>query len=72
MNWFWLNIPLMALFFLATAGIPLWLVIRHPDRRPTQERPVQAAADRLATAYATSRARTEPITTIELSGARAA
>ena len=31
MNWLWLNIPLMALFFLAVAGIPLWLVLRRPD-----------------------------------------
>ena len=35
MNWFWLNIPLGAVFFLAIAGIPLWMVIRHPDHRPT-------------------------------------
>ena len=31
MNWLWLNIPLMAVFFLAVAGIPLWLVLRRPD-----------------------------------------
>jgi hypothetical protein len=30
-SWMWLNIPLMALFFLAVAGIPLWLVLRRPD-----------------------------------------
>jgi hypothetical protein len=30
-NWFWLNVPLMAVFFLAVAGIPLWLVLRRPD-----------------------------------------
>jgi hypothetical protein len=30
-NWLWLNIPLMAVFFLAAAGIPLWLVLRRPD-----------------------------------------
>jgi hypothetical protein len=34
MNWFWLNIPVGAVFFLAMAGIPLWMVIRHPDYRP--------------------------------------
>jgi hypothetical protein len=34
MNWLWLNIPLMAVFFLAIAGIPLWLVYRHPDTGP--------------------------------------
>lgn len=31
MNWLWLNISLMAAFFLAVAGIPLWLVLRRPD-----------------------------------------
>jgi hypothetical protein len=42
MNWFWLNIPLGVAFFLAIAGIPLWMVIRHPDHRP-------AAADATST-----------------------
>jgi hypothetical protein len=39
-NWLWLNIPLEAVFFLAMTGIPLWMVIRHPDCRPA---PAQAA-----------------------------
>jgi hypothetical protein len=30
-NWLWLNIPLMAVFFLAVAGIPLWLVLQRAD-----------------------------------------
>ncbi|HXW43221.1 MAG TPA: hypothetical protein VEL03_00430 [Streptosporangiaceae bacterium] len=34
MNWLWLNIPLDAIFFLAVTGIPLWLVLRHPDVGP--------------------------------------
>jgi hypothetical protein len=33
-NWLWLNVPLMAVFFLAMAGIPLWLVFKHPDTGP--------------------------------------
>ncbi len=37
MNWLWINIPLMAVFFLAVTGIPLWLVFKHPDRRPAQQ-----------------------------------
>ena len=32
--WFWLNIPLAAAFLLAWSGIPLWLVLRHPDTGP--------------------------------------
>ena len=34
MFWFWLNIPLGTLFFLAWVLIPLWLVIKHPDTGP--------------------------------------
>ena len=29
MNWFWANVPLMAVFFAAWVGIPLWMVVRH-------------------------------------------
>jgi hypothetical protein len=28
------NIPLMVLFFALWAGIPMWLVTRHPDTGP--------------------------------------
>ena len=30
----WANIPLAMLFLLAWTGIPLWMVIKHPDARP--------------------------------------
>lgn len=30
-TWFWLNIPAGAVLFAAMVGIPLWLVIKHPD-----------------------------------------
>ncbi|MGO9163538.1 MAG: hypothetical protein ACLP7J_23100 [Streptosporangiaceae bacterium] len=33
MSWFWMNISLGAVFFLAMTLIPLWMVIRHPDAR---------------------------------------
>jgi hypothetical protein len=35
MTWLLLNTPLMVLFFALWAGIPLWLVRTHPDRKPT-------------------------------------
>lgn len=38
MSWFWLNIPLGVVFFLAVSGIPLWLVLKHPDA-PAPETP---------------------------------
>jgi hypothetical protein len=48
-NWIWLNIPLMVVFFVAVAGIPLWLVLRRPDfaAAPADQRgqpPVTVAA----------------------------
>jgi hypothetical protein len=51
MAWFWLNIPLDALFFLAISGIPFWMVLRHPDDRPVMvagmtERPSDPAETR--------------------------
>ena len=44
MNWFWLNIPLDAVFFLAMTGIPLWLVFKHPDTGPAPRGSVRAEA----------------------------
>lgn len=35
-----INIPLMALFFSLWAGIPLWLVLKHPDRDPRETRAI--------------------------------
>jgi len=34
MTWLLLNIPLMVLFAALWAGIPLWLVRKHPDTEP--------------------------------------
>ena len=47
MSWPWLNIPLMAVFFAAWTGIPIWLSIRHPDTGPvtlTASSPADEAA----------------------------
>jgi hypothetical protein len=38
----WLNIPLMILAFGVWVGVPLWLVLRHPDRHPGENRSVPA------------------------------
>jgi len=35
MTWLLLNIPLMILFLALWTGIPLWLVRKHPDTKPT-------------------------------------
>ncbi len=34
MTWLLMNIPLMIVFVALWAGIPLWLVLRRPDRKP--------------------------------------
>lgn len=33
-TWLWVDVPLCVLFFLAVSGIPLWMVIKHPDTGP--------------------------------------
>ncbi|HSZ43430.1 MAG TPA: hypothetical protein VK817_25990 [Trebonia sp.] len=42
----WINIPLMALAFVLWVGIPLWLVLRHPDEKPRETRAVPAYLSR--------------------------
>jgi hypothetical protein len=44
MTWFWLNVPLAVLFFAAWSGIPMWMVLRHPDRHPESAIQVPAQA----------------------------
>ncbi len=34
MHWFWMNIPLAAMIFAIWTGVPLWLVLKHPDIGP--------------------------------------
>lgn len=34
MMWLSLNIPLAVVFVVAWAGIPLWMVMTHPDEDP--------------------------------------
>jgi hypothetical protein len=38
----WMNIPLMVLAFGVWVGVPLWLVLRRPDRHPRENRVVPA------------------------------
>jgi hypothetical protein len=35
MTWLWVNVPLMVLFAALWVGIPTWLVLKHPDKKPT-------------------------------------
>ena len=34
MTWMWIDVPLMVTFFALWVGIPTWLVLKHPDRKP--------------------------------------
>jgi hypothetical protein len=34
MNWFWMNVPAALVFVGLWSGIPLWLVLKRPDRGP--------------------------------------
>jgi hypothetical protein len=38
----WINVPLMALAFALWVGVPLWLVLRHPDVHPKEDRRLPA------------------------------
>jgi hypothetical protein len=38
----WMNIPLMVLAFGLWVGVPLWMVLRHPERHPKENRAVPA------------------------------
>jgi hypothetical protein len=38
----WINIPLMVLAFGLMVGIPLWMVLRHPDQHPKENRSMPA------------------------------
>ena len=39
MQWFWMNVPLAAIFIAVWAGVPLWQVLKHPDTGPEPQVP---------------------------------
>jgi hypothetical protein len=69
MNWLWINIPLMAVFFVVFTGIPLWLVFKRPDQGPVLAQQGQALPDTVAARHAAARAQTAPKATIVLGAA---
>ena len=38
----WITIPLIVLAFALWVGVPMWIVLRHPDRSPGETRVVPA------------------------------
>jgi hypothetical protein len=35
MTWIWLNMPLAVLMVAFTVGLPLWVIIKHPEGSAT-------------------------------------
>jgi hypothetical protein len=48
----WVNFPLALMFILAWTGIPLWMVIKHPDTTPDFSEAHAYLADKAARAAA--------------------
>ena len=46
----WINIPLMALFLALWVGVPMWMIIKHPDRDPRETRTVPVYLRKRSTA----------------------
>lgn len=46
-----MNIPLAVLFVALVSGISLWLVIKHPDRKPETAEAIAVAGVRNLPAY---------------------
>jgi hypothetical protein len=69
-NWFWLNVPLAAAFFVAWTGVPMWLVLRQrPERVPAAQAPAaQAPAPSLQAEPAAPRPVPAPERSTELAG----
>lgn len=38
----WINIPFAVLFIALWAGIPMWMIFKHPDRHPRETRTLPA------------------------------
>ncbi len=51
------NIPLMAAFLGLWVGIPMWMVLKRPDRAPVASRAVPQAQRAYERAYAARRRR---------------
>jgi len=61
-SWFWMNIPLAAVFFAAMVGIPLWIVFKHPDTRVAADvREAEALAARAERAVRDHFPQTQPV-----------
>ena len=44
MTWIWLNMPLAVLFVAFTVGLPLWVIVKHPEGGATDTSAAQVPA----------------------------
>lgn len=71
MTWFWINIPLAAMFFIAMTAIPLWLTLRRPDTGPNAvATPARAPRTHAARRTASAHSPAEQVWLAEISDAR--
>ena len=57
----WINIPLMVLAFALWVGIPMWMVLRRPDRDPRETRTVPAYLQQRGVVYPAQRQAPVPV-----------
>ena len=43
MSWIWLNFPLAVVMVAFTVGLPLWLIVKHPDGESSSDSPAQVS-----------------------------
>ena len=43
MSWIWLNIPLAVVMVAFTVGLPLWLIVKHPEGGASVDSPAQVS-----------------------------
>jgi hypothetical protein len=68
MSWFWMNMPLAAVFFAAWCGVPLYMVLRHPTWGPQPASSDEQVA--VAPPFETNVRRQELVPAIELDALR--
>jgi len=43
MSWIWLNIPLAVVMIAFTVGLPLWVIVKHPEGGASVDSPAQVS-----------------------------
>jgi hypothetical protein len=43
MSWIWLNIPFAVVIVAFTVGLPLWVIVKHPEGEALVDSPAQVS-----------------------------